>query len=357
MSFIFNSLKPIIHSVDPELAHNLTINSLKAGLGGLFSNACFKDDILKTTTFGLTFDNPVGLAAGFDKNAEVMHAMLKMGFGFVEAGTVTPKPQTGNDKPRLFRLTKDQAVINRFGFNNKGLNFFTHRLKSAHKKGVIGANVGANKDAADRTEDYVKGIETLYGLCSYFTVNISSPNTPGLRALQSKASLIDLINRVLEVRSQKISKGAKYTPILVKIAPDLTHDDVNDIADVATSMDIDGLIVSNTTIDRPDSLQSPLKEETGGLSGKPLMQPSTLMLKKIYQATGGNIPLIGVGGISNGMDAFEKVCAGASLVQLYSALVYSGPGLINQINRELAALLRQYNFKSVASAVGSNAIN
>jgi dihydroorotate dehydrogenase len=353
MSLIFNCLKPFIHKIDPENAHNFTIKSLKAGMGGLFGGAKVRDSALKTKVFGLNFDNPVGLAAGFDKNAEVMRAMLGLGFGFVEAGTVTPKPQAGNDRPRLFRLTEDRAVINRFGFNNEGLTAFKRRLSSAQNVGIIGANVGANKDANDRTEDYVKGIQELYGLCSYFTVNISSPNTPGLRALQSKASLIDVVERVLAVRTKKIEEGLVYTPILVKIAPDLTEDDIMDIADVALSYDIDGLIVSNTTITRPKTLSSTLQNETGGLSGKPLMAPSTEMLQKIYKATRGEIPLIGVGGISNGQEAYEKICSGASLVQLYSALVYSGPSLVNQINRELAILLQKDGFSSIEQAVGS----
>ncbi|UTW55507.1 quinone-dependent dihydroorotate dehydrogenase [Kordiimonas sp. SCSIO 12610] len=353
MSIIFNSVKPFIHSLDPEKAHNLTIRSLKAGLGGLFAGHSVKDTILNTNVFGLSFDNPIGLAAGFDKNAEVMRAMLAMGFGFVEAGTVTPKAQDGNEKPRLFRLSEDKAVINRFGFNNEGLDPFKKRLKSAQNIGIIGANVGANKEATDRTEDYVNGVESLYGLCSYFTINISSPNTSGLRALQSKASLVDLVERVLTVRSEKINNGAAYTPILVKIAPDLTTDDIDDISDVARSYEIDGLIVSNTTITRPNSLRSQHKHETGGLSGKPLMEPSTETLRTIYSATEGKVPLVGVGGVSSGKDAFEKICAGASLVQLYSALVYSGPGLVNQINKELAVLLRENGFNSVKEAVGS----
>jgi dihydroorotate dehydrogenase len=339
--------------LDPERAHNLTIKSLKSGLGNIFSAKQSSDQILNTNVFGTPFDNPIGLAAGFDKNAEVMAAMLKMGFGFVEAGTVTPLPQAGNDKPRLFRLSEDQAVINRFGFNNAGLDPFERRLKTSKGIGVIGANVGANKDTEDRTEDYVKGIQRLYGLCSYFTVNISSPNTPGLRALQSKSSLIDLVERVLKVREDKIKDGAAYTPILVKIAPDLTSDDIRDIADVAMTSKIDGLIVSNTTITRPESLKSPLRKEIGGLSGKPLMKPSTATLRAIYQATDGKVPLIGVGGVTSGQDAIEKICAGASLIQLYSALVYEGPGLVNQINEDLAALLKQKGFKSVKDAVGS----
>ncbi|WCL54549.1 quinone-dependent dihydroorotate dehydrogenase [Gimibacter soli] len=350
---LFSIARPFLHAMDPERAHNLTILGLRTGLLPEATDA--DDPVLKTSVFGIDFPNPVGLAAGFDKNAEVIEPMLGQGFGFVEAGSVTPKPQAGNAKPRLFRLTEDRAVINRFGFNNKGLGAFCARLEARRgRSGVVGANVGANKDATDRTADYVTGVEALYGLADYFTVNISSPNTPGLRALQSRASLEDLIGRVLAARAAKVAAGAARVPILVKIAPDLTEEDVADIAAVARASEIDGLIVSNTTIVRPESLKSAHRAEVGGLSGAPLMAPSTRMLAKVYKATEGKVPLIGVGGIASGADAYAKIRAGASLVQLYSALAYEGTRLVPQIKADLAALLKAGGFKDVASAVGAD---
>lgn len=351
---LFSLAKPFIHSLDPERAHGLTVSLLSRGVTGTALRARHHK-ILNTNVFGLSFDNPVGLAAGFDKDAEAISGAQKMGFGFVEAGTVTPKPQPGNDKPRLFRLTRDRAVINRFGFNSKGLENFARNLESGCNKNraaVVGANVGANKTSEDRTADYVTCIDRIYGLCDYFTVNISSPNTPGLRALQSKAALEDLIGQVLEVRANKQQAGDTRVPILVKIAPDLLDSDVKDIADIAVSTDIDGLIVSNTTIERPESLRSHDKGEAGGLSGRPLFEPSTEMLKRIYAATGGQKPLIGVGGIASAADAYTKIRAGASLVQLYSALVYEGPSLVERIKSGLAIALKKDGFTSIGDAVG-----
>ncbi len=351
---LFPLAKPIFHALEPETAHNATIRALRLGLRGQIGSTT-DDPVLATEVFDIRFKNPVGLAAGFDKNAEVIAAAHRIGFGFAEAGTVTPKPQDGNPRPRLFRLTADRAVINRFGFNNRGLDYFEARLRSLPvKRGPFGANVGANKDSEDRTADYVAGIERLYGLSDYFTVNISSPNTPGLRALQSKAALEELVGRVLEARAAKMAAGAARIPILVKIAPDLLEADIRDIADIAVTSGIDGLIVSNTTIDRPDTLTSHDKGEAGGLSGAPLMAPSTAILRAVYQATEGKIPLVGVGGIASGADAYTKIRAGASLVQLYSALVYEGPGLVDRIKRELATLLKADGFGSVAAAVGAD---
>lgn len=351
---LFPIARPFIHALDPEAAHSLTVRALSNGVTGKLGRPC-NPAILKTEAFGLTFKNPVGLAAGFDKDAEALAGAMRLGFGFVEAGTVTPKPQPGNDKPRLFRLSADKAVINRFGFNNKGMEAFAGKLARRPKRGIVGANVGANKETEDRTADYETCIERLYGLSDYITVNISSPNTPGLRALQSKAALEDLVGRVLAVRAAKMTAGAARVPMLVKIAPDLTDDDVQDIADVALSSDIDGLIVSNTTIERPDWLKSKDKAEAGGLSGAPLMAPSTEMLRRVYRATDGQKPLVGVGGIASGADAYAKIRAGATLVQLYSALVYEGPGLVERIKRDLARRLKKDGFSSVAEAVGKDA--
>ena len=351
---LFPLARPFVLSLDPEAAHSLTIRTLSKGVTGTLGRAC-NPKILATQAFGLDFPNPVGLAAGFDKDAEAIRGALKLGFGFVEAGTVTPKPQPGNDRPRLFRLTADKAVINRFGFNSKGVEAFARKLQLRPKKGLVGANVGANKDAEDRTADYEACIERLYGLSDYFTVNISSPNTPGLRALQSKAALEDLVGRVLAVRDAKMKAGAARVPMLVKIAPDLLDEDISDIADVTLNSDIDGLIVSNTTIERPETLTSRHKAEAGGLSGAPLMAPSTEILKRVYQATGGKKPLVGVGGIASGADAYAKIRAGATLVQLYSAMVYAGPGLVEKVKRDLARRLKADGFTSVADAVGVDA--
>ena len=350
--------KPFIHSLAPERAHSLTIALLSKGITGSARRAR-SFEVLKTNVFGLAFDNPIGLAAGFDKDAEAITGAQKMGFGFVEAGTVTPAPQPGNDKPRLFRLSRDKAVINRFGFNSKGVEAFASNLecrRTTNVQAVVGANVGANKTSEDRTADYVTCIDRLYGLCDYFTVNISSPNTPGLRALQSKAALEDLIERVLEVRSAKQENGAERTPILVKIAPDLLDSDIADIADIALATDIDGLIVSNTTIERPGSLLSLDKNQAGGLSGKPLFAPSTEMLRRIYAATNGQKSLIGVGGIASAADAYTKIRAGASLVQLYSAMVYEGPSLVERVKSGLARALKADGFSSVSDAVGADVI-
>lgn len=355
---LFPLLRPFIFMMDPEKAHNLTVQALKHGASAVFLPPEI-DPILSSTTFGLPFPSPVGLAAGFDKNGEAIKGGFNCGFGFVEVGTVTPLPQLGNPTPRLFRLREDQAVINRFGFNNKGLDYFRENLEKfkaiagkTGPKGLVGANIGANKDAADRTADYVTCLKSLYGLSDYFTVNISSPNTPGLRALQSRAALETLVNKVTEARRDCMQAGESYIPILVKIAPDLTEADKEDIAQIAMQSDIDGLIVTNTTLERPESLSSHHKSEVGGLSGAPLFEPSTRVLSEIYTLTKGTVPLIGVGGIATAEQAYAKIRAGASLVQVYSMLVYHGPAMVHKINRGLASLLKQDGFQSLSDAVG-----
>lgn len=339
-------LRPLLFALDPEAAHGLTIKALKTGL----LPARPKDDpLLATCVAGIDFPNPIGLAAGFDKNAEVPDAMLRLGFGFAEAGTVTPLAQPGNPRPRMFRLVEDRAVINRLGFNNGGLAPAVARLKARlGRPGIVGANVGANKDTADRIADYATGVAAVRDLATYITINISSPNTPGLRALQSRESLAELVARSLEAR------GASGPPMFVKVAPDLTEADIDDIAAVALESGIDGLIVSNTTIARPP-LRSSHAGETGGLSGAPLFEPATEALRRFRRLTAGRIALIGVGGVSDGATAYAKIRAGADLVQLYTALVYEGPGLVGRIKRELAALLRRDGFKRVADAVGVDA--
>ncbi len=341
-----------LHAFDPEDAHGLAIRGLKLGLGPRDGGP--DDPILAVRLAGLDLPNCVGLAAGFDKNAEVPDAMLDAGFGFVEAGTVTPLAQVGNPRPRLFRLTKDQAVINRMGFNNGGLDPFARRLAARQGKGgVVGANIGANKDAGDRIEDYVVGLTRLWGLSDYFTANISSPNTPGLRALQTKAALEELLGRLSEARAaMKVSTGRDY-PIFLKVAPDLEDGEVEAIVETVVGAGLDAIIVSNTTIARPESLRSGQARESGGLSGAPLRAPSTVVLSRFHAAAAGRVALVGAGGIASGADAYAKIRAGARAVQLYSALVYGGPGLVTRIKRDLAARLRADGFTAVEDAVGA----
>ena len=341
----------VLHALDPEDAHGWALRGLKLGLGPVGGP---DEAVLTTVLAGLRLPNPVGLAPGFDKNAEVFAPMLRAGFGFVECGTVTPRPQAGNPRPRLFRLTEDRAVINRMGFNNAGLEPFAGRLErlgpSTSNRGVIGANFGANKDAPDRIADYVTGLTRLWGLADYYTVNISSPNTPGLRALQTKAALAELLGRLAEAAKGLPPSGAR--PIFLKVAPDLDDGEVEAICELVTASAFAGVIVSNTTLQRPP-LRSPYAKEEGGLSGAPLRELSLQMLRRFRSASAGRFVLIGVGGIASGADAYARIRAGASAVQLYSALVFEGPGLVSQIKRDLAARLRADGLASVASAVGA----
>ena len=328
-----------------ESAHNATL-ALTRIAGPLLPQPPGDDPRLKVTALGLSFPNPVGLAAGFDKNAAVAPAMGKLGFGFVECGTATPRPQIGNPRPRLFRLTEDGAVINRMGFNNLGMAAAARNLAGRGPR-LVGINIGANKDSADRISDYVHAFALLSLLADYVTVNVSSPNTPGLRGLQNREELTRLLDALTGARKNRIS-------LLLKIAPDLDGHALDDIAAVVRASGIEGLIVSNTTIARP-ALRSSHAGEAGGLSGKPLLQPSTEILRQMRRRLGSSIVLIGAGGISSGEDAYAKIRAGASLVQLYTALVYQGPGLVNRIKRELIALLERDGFKSVTEAVGVDA--
>jgi dihydroorotate dehydrogenase len=333
-------------ALDPETAHRLTIRMLKSGKG---PKARVNSPELAIRVAGMNFPNPLGLAAGFDKNAQAANAMLDLGFGFVEVGAVTPRPQPGNPRPRVFRLRDDAAVINRYGFNNDGLEKVAMRLARRKKRGIVGVNLGANKDSADRVDDYVKGVAALSGLVDFYTVNISSPNTPGLRALQDKAALNDLMVRVIAERD----RAAPVTPVFLKIAPDLADEDKADIADVVSALRLDGLIVSNTTIARAAGLRSRHAREAGGLSGKPLFATSTALLREFYAALGGRTALIGVGGISCARDAYEKILAGASLVQLYTAMIYEGPGLPSRILKDLPGFLKADGFQTIADAVGA----
>ena len=333
-----------------ETAHGLTIKALKLGLGPHDSEG--DDPVLAIGIAGLSLPNCVGLAPGFDKNAEVPDAMLRAGFGFVECGTVTPKPQAGNARPRLFRLRQDRAVINRMGFNNQGLEAFAGRLQRRPRRGVVGANIGANKESPDRIGDYVTGLERLWPHADYFTANISSPNTPGLRDLQARGALQDLLGRLAEARAALTAQGLAR-PLFLKVAPDLADAGIDDIVEVVEANRLDGIIVSNTTIARPGSLRSAHRDEAGGLSGAPLMGPSTEVLRRFRARAGAGLVLIGCGGIASGADAYAKIRAGASAVQLYSALVFAGPGLVGDIKRDLAARLRADGFASVAQAVGA----
>ncbi len=347
----YGVVRPLLHLLPPETAHGVAIWSLKNGLAGRANDA--DDPILATHVWGLSFPNPIGLAAGFDKDAEVMDAMLALGFGFVEAGSVTPLPQPGNPKPRLFRLNEDQAVINRFGFNSKGLEHFAGKLRDRKRTGIVGANVGKNRDAIDAAADYATGIATVCGLADYLVCNVSSPNTPGLRSLQARAEIEALIQRVLEARYQSAPDKNRLPPLLAKVGPDLDEAQLQDIAEVALATQIDGLIVGNTTVTRPP-LRSNHAGETGGLSGAPLFTLATKCLSDMYRLTGGKLPIIGCGGVASGDDAYAKIRAGASLVQLYSALVFHGPERVSSIKRDLAAHLRADGYTSVADAVGAD---
>lgn len=341
-------IRPLIFKVPPEAAHNLAIAALGKGL--VPAQPHIENKALNQQLFGLGFANPVGLAAGFDKNAEAVKGLKNQGFGFLELGTVTPKPQDGNPKPRMFRLLRDEAVINRLGFNNNGLTEYCANLSlhSAPRTLPLGANIGKNKDTIEAVEDYLICLEAVAPLADYITINISSPNTAGLRDLQSRHALDELLTALITKRDSL----PKRTPLLLKIAPDLSQGDKEDIAGIALEKQIDGLIISNTTVDRPLTLQSRHRNEKGGLSGKPLFAPSTQMLAEIYQLTQGKIPLIGVGGIASAEDAYAKIRAGASLVQLYSALVYQGFGLVTQINQALPALLAKDGFATISDAIG-----
>ena len=347
MSGLHDLAAGALRKLDPEDAHGWATRGLKAGFGP--RDAAPDDPILGVKLAGLDLPNCVGLAAGFDKNAEVPDAMRRAGFGFVECGTVTPLPQAGNPRPRLFRLSAERGVINRLGFNNAGLEAFAARLAGRARTGVVGANLGANKDSPDRIGDYVAGLKRLWGLADYFTVNISSPNTPGLRTLQTGEALDDLLGRLAETRAAL--RGAADPPLFLKVAPDLAEGEIGDLADSVGRHGFDAVIVSNTTLSRPESLTSPDRGESGGLSGAPLFELSTRVLKSFRQAAPA-LPLIGVGGIGSGADAYAKIRAGASAVQLYSVMVYEGPGLVPRIKRDLAARLRADGFTCVAEAVG-----
>ncbi|MFB0611924.1 quinone-dependent dihydroorotate dehydrogenase [Aurantiacibacter poecillastricola] len=340
----YSLIRPALFTLDPERAHGLAIRALKALPRG---KPVAPGGLLETTVAGIAFPNPVGMAAGFDKDAEVADALLGLGFGFVEVGSITPLPQSGNPKPRLFRLEEDHAVINRMGFNNGGAEAAAVRVASrGDRPGVIGINIGANKDSTDRIADYAAMTRIMAPYATYLAVNISSPNTPGLRALQDEGSLVALLDGVLEAR------GSEGPPVFLKVAPDLQSADVDAITRIALDKGLGALIVANTTISRPD-LVSAHAGETGGLSGAPLKPLALEMLRNFRKASGGAIPLIGVGGIATAEDAWERIRAGASLVQLYSAITYRGPGIAREITKGLEAIMQREGLASIAEAVGS----
>ena len=340
----------MIRWLPPEAAHRATLRLLRAA-GPLIRSAPADDRRLAVEALGLSFSNPIGLAAGFDKDGEVPDAMLKLGFGFVECGTVTPRAQSGNPRPRLFRLREDGAVINRMGFNNRGMEAMAARLAARARKGVVGVNIGANKDSADRPNDYRMAFARLAPLADYVTVNVSSPNTPGLRGLQNP----DELKRLLDIVTGERARLRGRVPILLKIAPDIDAAALDAIAETALASGIEGIIATNTTIARPASLKSANARESGGLSGAPLFAPSTAILKALRARVGGKLVLIGAGGVRSGADAYIKIRAGADLVQLYTALALEGPGLIARIKSELLELLIRDGFKTVKDAVGADA--
>lgn len=353
LNSLFDLARPALFALDAERAHEMTLATMEKGI---YPRCTAPDRLeLSVPVLGLTFPNPIGIAAGFDKNARVPDALLAMGLGFAEIGTITPLPQAGNPRPRVFRLVEDGAVINRLGFNNEGHAAALARLRGrAGRPGIVSVNIGANKDTADRAADYVKGLEVFWDVATTFTVNISSPNTPGLRDLQAPEALDALLGRVMEARERLVASGKPSRPILVKIAPDIAEEDIEPITARLVHHKVDGIQVSNTTLTRP-GLKSREAQQAGGLSGRPLFQRSTVMLARVHQATGGRIPLIGIGGIDSGETALAKIHAGASLIQLYTGMIFQGPGLVQQIKDHLARAVRQAGARSITDLVGVQA--
>jgi dihydroorotate dehydrogenase len=347
----YGLLRPFIYALDTELAHDLALRALRMGVVPAFPPKA--DPRLSRTLFGVSFPNPVGLAAGLDKNGSTIDGLFRVGFGSVEVGSVTPRPQPGNPKPRLFRLAPARALINRYGFNNEGLTPLRERLeKRKWKGGVVGVNLGANKDSPDRVADYVTGLGMIAGLADYAVINVSSPNTPGLRSLQEKDALVEILARVTAARDAAIARTGKPLPVLLKLSPDVTEAQLADIADAVKASTIDGAIVSNTTLDRTGLGNDPQAKETGGMSGRPLFRRATIQLARFRQLVGPAFPIIGVGGIDSGLTAWQKFEAGADLVQVYSGMIFEGPGLIGSILRNLSRRLDADGAKTIAAITG-----
>ncbi len=352
LSGLLDAASRIMALLPPEEAHEVTVRALELGL---FPRASCPDHPCLAVSFaGLMFPNPVGIAAGFDKNARVPDAVLALGCGFAEIGTTTPRAQAGNPRPRLFRLPRDRAVINRLGFNNEGHHAALERLRRRTPRGIVGVNIGANKDAEDRIADYVEGIDTFSSVASYVTVNISSPNTPGLRDLQTPEALDSLLRRLMRARAQLAAEGKRSCPVIIKLSPDIAEDDLGAVVAQLVAHGVDGIAVSNTTLSR-SGLSDPAAREAGGLSGRPLFRRSTVMLAKVFEATGGKIPLIGIGGIDSGEAALAKIAAGATLIQLYTGLIYEGPGLITRIKAHLTEAVRTARSAAITDLVGTDA--
>ena len=345
---MFSILKPFLFNLDPETAHNLAIKSLKFNYLPSKIFEVENEQILNIELLGKNFPNPIGLAAGFDKSAEVYNSLLKLGFGFVEVGTVTPLKQYGNPKPRIFRLEDDCALINRLGFNNDGMEVIKNRIKSEKNKGILGINIGPNKNTKDQKNDFCLGLKKFFDIADYITVNISSPNTEGLRDFHDQEKLKDLL-----LTLNKIKKENKTDiPLLLKISPEIRENHISEIADVAIKNDISAIILTNTTNGNRDNLVSEIKKEEGGLSGEPLQQISTNMIKKFYKQLNGKIPIIGVGGVNSGKSAYEKIIAGASLLQLYTGFVYKGPSVTKKIKKELIQILKVEGLNNIKEAIG-----
>lgn len=344
---------PFLRTLEPEQAHEMTLRAMETGL---FSQSCGADDKrLGQDIWNLHFPNPVGIAAGFDKDARVPNAILASGFGFAEIGTVTPRPQSGNSRPRVFRLPEDGGMINRLGFNSSGHAATLDRLKRRPRRGIVGVNIGANKDSEDRDADYVAGLEAFAGVADYFTVNISSPNTPGLRDLQAPKELDRLLARLMAKRDELAEAGFVAKPVAVKLSPDISDNDIESICNRLVAHGVDGILVSNTTLARDGLNNTSHAGEEGGLSGTPLFERSTRLLARVHQLTGGQIPLIGIGGIHSGETALAKIEAGASLIQLYTGLVYEGPGLIGRIKSALLDAVSRAGVSSIGALTGTKA--
>ena len=347
---MFSVLRPFLFKLDPETTHDLAIKSLKFNYLPRKMFEVENEQILNIELLGKNFPNPIGLAAGFDKSGEVYNSLLKFGFGFIEIGTVTPLKQFGNPKPRIFRLEDDGALINRLGFNNDGIEIIKNRIKSEKKKGVLGINIGPNKNTKDQKNDFCLGLKNFFDIADYITVNISSPNTEGLRDFHDQEKLEDLLLALNKIKSEnKIN-----IPLLLKISPDIKDNQISEIADTAIKNDISGIILTNTTNSNKDKLISDFKKEEGGLSGEPLQQISTNMIKKFYKQLNGKIPIIGVGGVNSGKSAYEKIIAGASLLQLYTGLVYKGPSIVKDIKKELIQILKVEGLNNIKDAIGKN---